>query len=268
MKHRVCELLAACSVFCSILASMAYGAAEKAEPYWVGPMKRVHARFTGQAGTIAQYGDSITHSRAFFSQLFWGDYKGDVDLKRFRRLAVESCKDWKGTEHCNMGGWTVNDCLNAVGPALKNENPAVAFLMIGTNDVDHPADPAKANFAANLTRLVQTILDNGTVVVLHTIPPKRGREAAVERYNEVIREVARKTQVPLIDYYAEIIKRRPKDWDGSLISPDGVHPSYPQEYQKDFTEKGLRESGYTLRDYLLVKTYFQLADSLGVGRKN
>jgi len=31
---------------------------------WVKPMKAVHARFTGQRGTVAQFGDSITITMA------------------------------------------------------------------------------------------------------------------------------------------------------------------------------------------------------------
>jgi hypothetical protein len=61
-------------------------------------------------------------------------------------------------------------------------------------------------------------------------------------------------KVPLIDYQAEILKRRPNDWDATLakfkdsaadvyqvptlIAKDGVHPSNPKMHQtvKAFSE--------------------------------
>jgi hypothetical protein len=75
-------------------------------------------------------------------------------------------------------------------------------------------------------------------------------------------------KVPLIDYQAEILKRRPDDWDGSklkadvkdvyqvptLISGDGVHPSNPSKFQ-ECTEEGLKSNGYMLRNYLTLRAY-------------
>ena len=73
--------------------------------------------------------------------------------------------------------------------------------------------------------------------------------------------MARKLQIPVIDYQAEILRRRPKDWDGrlekfgpvkdvyevpTLISGDGVHPSNPKKYQNDFSQEALDGSGYNL----------------------
>src|SRR5687767_14102471 len=40
-----------------------------AEPAWVRPMRQVHARFTGKAGSFALFGDSITVSLAFWAPL-------------------------------------------------------------------------------------------------------------------------------------------------------------------------------------------------------
>ena len=82
--------------------------------------------------------------------------------------------------------------------------------------------------------------------------------------------MAKERKVPLIDYHAEILKRRPDDWDGSLpkfkdaakdvyqvptlISGDGVHPSNPKMFQ-DYSEESLRSNGYALRNYLTVIAY-------------
>src|SRR5438067_1167175 len=42
-------------------------AAPAADPEWVGPMRAVHAKFTGTPGTLGLFGDSITDSRAFWA---------------------------------------------------------------------------------------------------------------------------------------------------------------------------------------------------------
>jgi hypothetical protein len=88
-----------------------------------------------------------------------------------------------------------------------------------------------------------------------------------------VRRVAADKKVPLIDYHAEILKRRPDDWDGTLpkfkavkgseyevptlIARDGVHPSYPKAHQ-DYSDDSLSKSGYALRNYLTVTAYADL----------
>ena len=51
----------------AVAGSVAYAAAP--DDGWVEPMKQVHARFAGQRGTVAQFGDSITITMAFFVPL-------------------------------------------------------------------------------------------------------------------------------------------------------------------------------------------------------
>jgi hypothetical protein len=45
--------------------------AAAADEAWVEPMKKVHARFKGEKGTFAHFGDSITISMAFWASLSW-----------------------------------------------------------------------------------------------------------------------------------------------------------------------------------------------------
>jgi hypothetical protein len=247
----------------SLAAQAAVATSQPAsQPDWVAAVRAVHARFTGQAGTVGQFGDSITYSKAFFSALFWGDYKGEPNLAEFRKAVPQKCANWKGIEHANMGGWTVEQVAEAIDTALKNDNPEIAFLMVGTNDLSRQADPARKDFKTKLDHLVKAILANGTVLVLHTVPPRHGKMDAVEAYNKVIREVAGENHVPLIDYCAEVLARRPTDWDGSLISGDGVHPSFPDACKADFTDDGLKNSGYTLRNCLAVKMWYQIRATL------
>jgi hypothetical protein len=94
-----------------------------------------------------------------------------------------------------------------------------------------------------------------------------------KQFAEAVRRVAKDKKTPLIDYHAEILKRRPDDWDGALpkfkdingseyeaptlISRDGVHPSYPKAYQ-DYSKESLRSNGYALRSYLTLLSYAEV----------
>jgi len=84
-------------------------------------------------------------------------------------------------------------------------------------------------------------------------------------------------KVPLVDYHAEVLRRRPKDWDGSLpqfrqaaqmggpydvptlIAADGVHPSFPKAHQ-DYSPESLARNGYALRNYLTLLRYAEVID--------
>jgi hypothetical protein len=117
---------------------------------------------------------------------------------------------------------------------------------------------------------VRRCLANGTVVILSTIPPFHGRLEDARKFAETARKIAAEEKVPLLDYFGEILKRRPDDWDGTLpkfkevkgetydvptlISRDGVHPSYPSKY-RDFSEESLSHNGYLLRSYLTLRAY-------------
>ena len=92
--------------------------------------------------------------------------------------------------------------------------------------------------------------------------------------------MARELAVPLVDYHAEILRRRPDDWDGAsetfreyegydvptLLSRDGVHPSAPERFQGDYSEEALRSHGYNLRNYLVLMAYAEVLEALAAPR--
>ena len=112
-------------------------------------------------------------------------------------------------------------------------------------------------------------------MILTTPPPRSGLLDKSKQFAEAVRRVAKDKKVPIIDYHAEILKRRPDDWDGTLprfkdvqgseyevptlIARDGVHPSYPKSHQ-DYSDESLRCNGYALRSYLTLLAY---ADMIG-----
>ncbi|KKL12444.1 hypothetical protein LCGC14_2535690, partial [marine sediment metagenome] len=202
----------------SVLASIALStAAWGAEP-WVQPMKKVHAKFTGQAGTVAQIGDSITITMAFFVPLR-GEIKNvPADLKPahewMRGYVQPRCwTAWKGAQWGNEGGMTSNWGAANIDKWLKKMNPEVALIMFGTNDLH--AGPRPPEYDAKMRKIARACVDNGTVPILYTIPPVANqlnnpkRTAHVESFVASVRKLAAEMKLPLIDYYKEMVTRRP-----------------------------------------------------------
>ncbi len=260
-------------ILCILIALSGLGPAraENAKGGWTESARAVHARFTGRAGTFAQFGDSIT-----VTQAFWSPVRGErrnappAFEAAFRRvngyLRPECWRDWKGPEYGSEGGRTVEWADQNVRSWLEKLNPEVALIMFGTNDL---RDLQPEEYRVRLQRVVQRCLDHGTVVILSTIPPRHGFEEKSARFADAARAVARELRVPLTDFHAEVLERRPNDWDGALdrfqayegyevptlLSRDGVHPSFPRRFQDDYSETGLRSSGFTLRNYLTLLAY-------------
>lgn len=246
---------------------MACHLAHGADPYWFDAMRKVNDAFDGNPGYVAQFGDSITYSMAFWNPISW--MEPDEYLTKDDGLPKRpGDKQWrnalkgfsaKGPSQGNYSGWRVDSLLERVPEVLARENPEVALVMIGTNDTGSKGPPA--DFGPKLEALLTKILEAHCIPVLNTIPPKRGSEAGVELANGVIRELALKMKVPLVDYHAEILRRQPgESWFGTLISKDGTHPSGGEV--GDFSEANLSTCGYALRtwmNFLVVRQlYFRI----------
>ncbi len=235
-------------------------------------MSKVHERFKGTPGTFAQFGDSITVTLAYWAPLA-DSHKGlSPEAEKVYQIVKEYLKpacwnSWKGGEYGSEGGMTIQWARDNVQSWLRKHNPETALIMFGTNDL---TQLGVRDYEQKLREVVDLCLRNGTVVILSTIPPRSGMVDRCQRFNEAVRRVAGDKQVPLIDYYEAILQRRPDDWDGSaaqfkdvpgdtydvptLLSRDGVHPSYHRKY-RDFSEESLKHNGYALRSYLTLMTY-------------
>jgi hypothetical protein len=125
------------------------------------------------------------------------------------------------------------------------------------------------DYRATTEEVVRRCLDAGTVVILSTIPPRSGFADKAATFAQAIRDLAGTLRLPRIDFHADILKRRPQDWDGSLeqfaqwdgydvptlLARDGVHPSHPKAYQNDYSGEALSRCGYSLRNYLVLMKY-------------
>jgi hypothetical protein len=245
---------------------------------WRLELVRTHARFRGRPGTFAHFGDSITETRAFWTPLEHAHKNAPPEMEEaFRRVQAhvrpECWRDWKGPEFGNQGGRTIRWAEENVGAWLRRLDPEVALVMFGTNDL---LELEVDEYREKLRSVVRTCQDRGTVVILSTIPPRHGFVGKAAAFADVARKIARELAVPLVDYHAAILKRRPDDWDGAsddfrmfrgydvptLLSRDGVHPSLPRRYQDDYSEEALRCHGYGLRNYLVLVKYAEVIERI------
>jgi hypothetical protein len=241
-------------LFCS---SVAMGADDTA---WVEPMRKVHAGFEGKTSYVAQFGDSITFSMAFWSPLGWDDpqqYLPENDPLpktpndgRWRDVIL-GVRD-KGPEFGNQSGWRIGNVLEVADDVLQNKQPQVAIIMIGTNDISGGSVPR--GYREDVAQLIDKCLAAHCIPLLTTIPPRRDHDEAVAAANKILHTLAAEKKIPLIDYHAAIVQRRPENsWQGTLISADGVHPT--ADKTNVYTPENLKSDGYALRNWVTFLAY-------------
>lgn len=238
---------------------------------WVPAMREVHARFKGQKGTFAQFGDSITFSMAFWAPLAGGRRNASPEVEKDFELvngyqAGECWRDWKGARFGSEGGQTSQWAAKNIDRWLEKLNPEAAVILFGTNDLGRLE---LEEYRKSMREVAEKCLKNGTVAILTTVPPRHGFDDKARAFAEAVRGIARELKVPVVDFHAGVLERRPEDWDGAiekfnqyegyevptLIARDGVHPSNPRKWAGDFSAEGLRSAGYTLRNYLTLLGY-------------
>lgn len=241
-----------------------------ADPAWVAPMREVHAKFTGTPGTLALFGDSITNSVAFWAPLESAKLTGDDDaaLATVRgHMKVDCWRKWRGDDYGNKSRMTIRWADENVDAWLKKLNPEAVVLLYGTNDL---GQLDTKEYEAKTRSVVERCLKNGTVVMMTTLPPRSGMLEKSRAFADVQRRVAAVYGLPVIDYQADVLRRRPTDWDGSLpqfkadaadvyqvptlIAADGIHPSNPGKHA-DYTEASLDRNGFQLRNVLTLRAY-------------
>jgi lysophospholipase L1-like esterase len=230
-------------------------------------MKAVAARFKGKPGVYLHLGDSITYAnqntawarggqgqtadeKAFLKWSHAGD-RNDADGWYLASVDVPS-----GRSHTAASGVRADEYLKggkgglpSLADILKKYNPQLALYMLGTNDIS--AGRPVGQYGADVEKAIDMLLNNGTVVILSTLPPYRGKAKQVEQYNAALRQLAKSKQVPLLDLHAEMKARAGDEMEKAYLSNDGVHLTF-QPANGPATEENLKKSGYLLRCYLAV----------------
>jgi lysophospholipase L1-like esterase len=237
-------------------------------------MRAVGKRFTGTPGVVLHLGDSITVASPYTA---WaregreGKTPQDEAVLRWSHCGERDDRDgWYLASHDLPLGATFTAAggvradqylaggfkgLPSLDEMVRKYNPQVAIVMLGTNDACQ--ERSAKDYAADMERIVSRLLDNGTIVILSTIPPIFSDAARARAFNDAVWRIAEQHRLPVIDYYGEIVARRPgTTWNGTLLQHDDVHPTADRAGVTSAsapTPAHLRESGYLLRGWLSVQ---------------
>ncbi len=183
----------------------------------------------GRADDVfAKVGDSIT-ALPDFATCFDG---GPYDLGAYGALAdtlayylrgdADGTSPFLRTSEAATGDWTAADVL--AGPLdteLAAIAPRSAVILIGTND-NRYGRPLAA-YGADLWAIVDRAIAAGTIPLVSTLPPLHSdptTDARVPLFGLVARAIAQGRQVPLVDFYREMVPL-----PGQGLASDGMHPS-------------------------------------------
>jgi lysophospholipase L1-like esterase len=236
-------------------------------------MKKAAERFKGRPGVVLHIGDSITYANPYGQWARFGQGMTDDDkaiLTWMHTGADNDTDGWwlarfdhpaGGRSHTACSGIRADEMLAggvrdlpSLAKMLDNYKPQMVVLMLGTNDAS--ANRSVADFKVDMEKAVNLMLDRGILCILSTIPPHPGKMELARNYNVALRQLAKARELPLIDYEKEILKRRPKEWNGTLLQKNDVHPTANQGGATPVsapTAANLCNSGYLLRGWLSVQ---------------
>ena len=245
-------------------------------------MKVAAAKGKLRPGVVLHVGDSITYASPYAAWARAGEGRTESDraaLKWMHAGANDDADGWYlatfdhpdgGRSHTACGGIRSDEMLAGgkqhlppLDELLEKYKPQAVVVMLGTNDAS--AGREVGAYRRDMESIVGKMLARGIVPIVSTIPPHVHKRELAASYNEALRDLARRLQLPLIDYEREILARRPKDWDGTLLSRGDVHPTAEQGGATPSsapTPENLRNSGYLLRGWLSVKKIAEVKQSV------
>ncbi|VTS05992.1 GDSL-type esterase/lipase family protein [Tuwongella immobilis] len=263
---------------CSSLAwgQVADSGAESAET--IRAVRQWFAGNTGRPGVVLHLGDSITYANPYGQWARSGSGQTDADRAVLKWMHTNARDDQDGwflaaNDHPD-GGRSETACsgvrldeflaggkrnLPSLEQMLTRYRPQMAVMLLGTNDVT--AQRTVPAFRRDLLTAVGIFRKAKVIPILNTLPPHHHRPDLAKQFSQVIREIARTEQLPLIDLEAEILARRPTDWNGTLMNRNDVHPSASINGVTPTsapTAENLRNSGYLLRGWLTVRKIAEL----------
>lgn len=240
-------------------------------------LREVHGRgleLGAQPGVFAKVGDSITVSTFFLADVGCGherladhvDLAATIEFFRAAPLpgdgAAGRCAAVNSFTRASRAagrGWIAVQLLSPMDSPdpecpppddtplrceLRRIRPAIALVMIGTNDVHQGV--ALRSYRASLATVTAELLERGVIPVLSTLPHRTDSWSANARigdYNAVVREVAAEAGVPLWNYWRAL---QGPDMVRRGMEPDGIHPN-ANAHGVNLSANGLRY-GYNQRN--------------------
>lgn len=217
-----------------------------------------------RADVFSKVGDSISANPYFLYPIGAGGLVIDAyaslqpTVDYFSQTPANNHNSFANESMAVRPGWASGDILTAgngaAGVCLPNETPlvceyrvsrpAVALIMVGTNDILRGVD--NATYRANLQTIITTSINMGVIPVISTLPDNmNGQGQRVLELNAIIRSLAVSNGVPLWDYWASL-----QSLPSSGIGGDGYHPSFdPTTGQTGVFTPQYMQYGYNMRNY-------------------
>ncbi|MFN7919025.1 MAG: GDSL-type esterase/lipase family protein [Bryobacteraceae bacterium] len=185
----------------------------------------VRALLTGKEPlTWVFTGDSITHGA--LHTFGWRSY-----VEHFsERIRFEMARPQDIVINTGISGDTTAGLLKRFGWRVARFQPSVVSLMMGMNDCGK-GPGGREMFRANLEELVSKISATGSKLILHTMNTIVEINSGASRkdlpaYVAIIRELAAKHGLPLVDHYKHWAETRTGRKDVLYLLNDGsIHPN-------------------------------------------
>lgn len=138
---------------------------------------------------------------------------------------------------------------------VRRSRPSFAFIYIGLADT---GIITAQEYGANLRTIITYLSRNGIVPILQTFPTADSFNTnnKPQIYNEMIREVARRENVPLLDFRAALY-----DYDNHGTGPDGYHLSVRDETKSELAGDEA-VYGRTYREWQSLQILYDLMTGL------
>lgn len=227
-------------------------------------------RAAAQELRFSKVGDSITYSWAYMF-----DFYHDYDLGPYSYLqtaldAYDPASLLVNPPIAAYPGWTSLDVLLAgnakvavcgltppLACAYQYEQPDVALIMFGTNDVAQGVSVEA--FEANMQEIIDISFDYGVTPVLSTIPDFIGSETHniegedIAPYNAALRQLARVNGVYLIDLWSDL-----QHLPNKGLSSDGVHPSESPDRKDAYFDADHLQYGFNVLNLGRLKALYHV----------
>jgi LysM repeat protein len=197
-------------------------------------------RLGNRANVFSKIGDSITDNTVFLTPFAGSSFNLDEHaylrpvIEYYQQVPARTDNSFGNDSLAAHGGWSVWHLFNAessnpdvcqpeeapLACEYRVVTPAVALIMIGTNDVVTLSVPTYERY---MRQVIEMSISMGVIPVISTIPDFTYEEVGskVLQMNEMIARLAYEYEIPLWDYWAamQLLPNRG-------LSVDGIHPSW------------------------------------------
>src|ERR1035437_10314855 len=169
----------------------------------------------GHGNRVVGLGDSITS---------WNDTDTNRGGSYISYLSSISNGAIDIVHNAGVSGQTSTQALASIPTAVIPYAPAKCFILIGTNDTTGAG--WQALLESNLNAMVSELRAANIEPVLFTLSPRNDVPTFPSQANVVVREVALRNNVRLVDFYAATVNPPDGHWQSGMSS-DGTHPLPP-----------------------------------------